>query len=147
VANQAEQVRRFWEGNGSVIVIDRSIFDYFSEEQKHSRDEVEYHALFPKITTFKVAFEDAAIRDDFNARLKLLRESGEYRRILRIFHMQDLAAVCDGLRRSGPSESRPKAYLIAQTTGDIRSPLISLSVGFGAKWCQISCSWVQLGAV
>jgi len=57
---------------------------------------VEYHALFPKVTKFKVAFADAAIRDEFNTRLQQLCESGEYRRILKLHHMSDLASGCDG---------------------------------------------------
>lgn len=108
VANQAEQVRRFWEGNGKVIVIDRSIFDYFSKQQGHSLDGVEYHALFPKITKFKVAFADAAMRDQFNARLRQLCESGEYQRILKLYHVADLAGVCDGLKSNEPSGPRPR---------------------------------------
>ena len=108
VADQAEQVRRFWQGKGNVIVIDRSIFDYFSEQQGHALDGVEYHALFPKVTKFKVAFADAAMRDEFNARLKQLCASGEYQRILKLYHVADMAGVCDGLTNSSPSEPRPK---------------------------------------
>ena len=108
VANQEEQVRRFWHGTGKVIVIDRSIFDYFSEQQGHSLDEVEYHALYPKVTKFKVAFADASIRDEFNARLKQLCASGEYHRILKLYHMADLASVCEGVNRSQPSGAQPK---------------------------------------
>lgn len=103
VANQAEQVREFWKGKGKVIVIDRNIFDYFSKQQGHSPGDVEYHALFPKVTKFKVAFANAAMRDEFNARLKRLCASGEYQRILSIFHMQDLAGVCDGQQSRGRS--------------------------------------------
>lgn len=96
VADQAQQVSKFWEGTGKVIVIDRSIFDYFSKQQGHSLDQVEYHALFPKVTKFKVAFADAGIRDEFNAHLKKLCESGQYRRILKLHDMADLASVCGG---------------------------------------------------
>jgi len=108
VADQAEQVRQFWKGTGKVIVIDRSIFDYFSEQQGHSPGDVEYHALFPKVTKFKVAFADAAIRDEFNTRLQQLCESGEYSRILKLHHMADLASACDEVKGSKPPRSQLK---------------------------------------
>ena len=94
VADQAQQVRQFWEGPGKVIVIDRSIFDYFSEQQGHSLSEVEYHALFPKVTEFKVAFADATVRDEFNRRLKQMCESGEYIKLLKSYNMAESAGVC-----------------------------------------------------
>ena len=106
VADQAEQVRRFWEGTGKMIVIDRSIFDYFSRQQGHSLDEVEYHALFPKVTKFKAAFADAALREEFNARLKRLCESGEYRRVLKLHHIAEVAGVC-GDSRSEQAGTKP----------------------------------------
>ena len=94
VADQSQQVRQFWEGSGKVIVIDRSIFDYFSEQRGHSLSEVEYHALFPKVTKFKVGFADAAVRDEFNRRLKQMCENGEYIQLLKRYKMAELAGVC-----------------------------------------------------
>jgi polar amino acid transport system substrate-binding protein len=95
IADQARQVRQFWEGTGKVIVIDRSIFDYFSEQQGHSPGDVEYHALFPKVTKFKVAFADAAMRDEFNAQLKQLCKSGEYDRLLKRYNMKSAVNPCN----------------------------------------------------
>ncbi len=99
VANQADQVRRFWEGKGKVIVIDRSIFDYFSEEMGHSTDGAEYHDLFPATTRFKAAFADAATREEFNARLRQLCASGEYNRLLKHYHMPESAGICPDKRK------------------------------------------------
>jgi len=106
VADQAEQVRRFWQGLGKVIVIDRSIFDYFSRQMGHQSGEVEYHALFPKETRFKVGFADAAVRDNFNARLKELCRSGEYRELLHRYRVPDMAGMCDALSNTNPPGSR-----------------------------------------
>jgi polar amino acid transport system substrate-binding protein len=106
VANQAEQVRRFWEGNGKVIVIDRSIFDYFSQQQGHSLVAVEYHDLFPQVTTFKVGFANATVRDEFNAQLKKLCQSGQYSRLLDRYHVPDTADVCVDLTRSKATPAR-----------------------------------------
>jgi polar amino acid transport system substrate-binding protein len=108
IADQEQQVRRFWEGTGKVIVIDRSIFDYFSEQMGHALDEVEYHPLFPKVTTFKVGFADAAVRDKFNARLKKLCESGEYGQLLKRYRMPDVADVCSEFQKNKPSRSQTK---------------------------------------
>lgn len=110
VADQARQVRQFWAGTGKIIVIDRSIFDYFSKQQGHALGEVEYHGLFPKVTRFKVAFADPAIRDEFNARLRQLCESGEYRRILPLYGMADLASVCDDVAGTTQTNSTQKRY-------------------------------------
>lgn len=96
VADQSDQVRRFWNGAGAVIVIDRTIFDYFSEQQGHPLDQVVYHPLFPQVTKFRVAFADGAVREEFNSRLKALCESGAYERILKRYRMEDLAGVCRG---------------------------------------------------
>ena len=95
VANQAEQVRQFWDGDGKVIVIDRSIFDYFSRQQRHSLEAVTYHHLFPKVTKFKVGFAEAAVRDEFNAQLRKLCESGVYHQLLKRYDMPDVASICD----------------------------------------------------
>jgi polar amino acid transport system substrate-binding protein len=102
VADQAKQVREFWEGTGNVIVIDRSIFDYLSPKMGHALDEAKYHPLFPKVTTFKVGFADSGIRDKFNAGLKKLCQSGEYDRLLKRYHVPDVAGVCDEFRKSKP---------------------------------------------
>jgi polar amino acid transport system substrate-binding protein len=106
VANQAEQVRGFWEGNGKVIVIDRSIFDYFSQQQEHSLVAVEYHDLFPQVTRFKVGFANATVRDEFNAELKKLCQSGEYSQLLNRYHIPDMAGVCREFTRSKPTRTR-----------------------------------------
>ena len=41
VANQEDQVRRFWQWDNLVIVIDRSIFAYFSKKMGHAMSEVD----------------------------------------------------------------------------------------------------------
>jgi len=96
VADQEQQVREFWEGDGKVIVIDRSIFDYFSARLGHALDEAEYHALFPDVTRFKVGFADAGARDAFNAGLKILCSNGEYGALLKQYQMPATANVCEG---------------------------------------------------
>jgi len=94
VANQQEQVRRFWEEEGAVIVIDRAIFDTFSRELGRDLDRVAYHDLFAPVTAFRVAFKDPALRDAFNAGLKQLCESGRYDALLKKYNMQPNQTIC-----------------------------------------------------
>ncbi len=93
VADQAEQMWQFWEAEDKIIVIDQSIFDYVSKDNGRSLGEVKYHKLFPRPTRFKVAFANAALRDEFNARLKELCASGEYNRLLSRYGIPELAGV------------------------------------------------------
>lgn len=95
IADQSEQVRMFWEAEADVIVIDRSIFGYFSAEMEHSLDEVVVHSLFPVVTNFRVAFQDADLRDVFNQGLQELCESGDYPRLLRQYHVDLPRTICD----------------------------------------------------
>ena len=93
VADQSKQVERFWATPDSVVVIDRSIFDYFSQKSGRRAGEVAYHNLFPVPTRFKVAFADAALRDLFDANLRKLCDSGDYAALLKKFHMPEELGV------------------------------------------------------
>lgn len=94
-ADQQEQVRKFWHQEGSIVIIDRAIFRYFSEQMGHSMSEVELHPLFPAVTNFKAAFKDAALRDEFNAGLTELCRTGEYAKILERYAVELPRTVCD----------------------------------------------------
>ncbi len=95
VANQRDQVRRFWERDGTVAVIDLSIFAYFTKELGHSMDEVDPHRLFPPVTDFRVAFKDPNLRDIFNRRLAELCQGGEYDAMLERYDVILQKTVCD----------------------------------------------------
>lgn len=81
-ANQEDQVRTFWNRDGSVAVIDGSIFRYFSERMGHEPTTYVLHPIFPPVTDFRVGFKDAATRDAFNAGLAKLCRSGAYAALL-----------------------------------------------------------------
>ena len=95
VPDQKEQVRRFWEGAGSVAVIDLSIFAYFTKELGHTMAEVDVHRLFPPVTDFRVAFKDHNLRDAFNLRLAELCRSGAYEALLERYNVILQKTVCD----------------------------------------------------
>lgn len=94
-ADQAEQVRAFWAAEMDVIVIDKSIFQYFTEVDGHGPGEVVYHDVFPPVTEFRAAFRDASLRDKFNAGLAALCKSGRYAEILKRYHVEATTTVCD----------------------------------------------------
>ena len=87
IGNQEKQVQMFWEGENTVIVIDRNIFNYISRQMGHSLDEADVHLIFPPNTRFRVGFKEEAIRDLFNQRLAELRKSGDYERLLEKYQL------------------------------------------------------------
>ncbi len=95
VADQKEQVRRFWEGKELVIVIDHSIFSYFSKKMGHDLDKVSFHAIFPPVTNFKAGFKDDAVRDRFNESLAAMCKSGEYAKLLHEYGVVVKQEVCE----------------------------------------------------
>jgi len=83
VADQATQNKLLMAGRTQAVVGDIRIFQYYNKQIK---DQIELkEVIFNKIfepTNYSVAFKDAKIRDDFNAGLKELRDSGEYDKII-----------------------------------------------------------------
>ena len=94
-ADQSNQVRAFWQDEADVIVIDRSIFSYLSEEMGHSTSEGEFHTLFPTVTNFKVGFKEAAVRDVFDQGRVELCMSGGYTELLAHYRMKLPRTICE----------------------------------------------------
>lgn len=81
--NQEAQVKMLYSGRVDAIVSDINIFKFFRKKVDNMDTSVEItlHELFPG-TDYKVLFNDAQIRDDFNAGLAELRASGRYKAIV-----------------------------------------------------------------
>ncbi|PSW09977.1 amino acid ABC transporter [Photobacterium sanctipauli] len=94
-ADQAEQVKQFWQQNGDIAVIDRSIFSHFSRAMGKTMDEVILHALFSPVTHFKASFKDEEVRDYFNYRLDRMCQDGRYNALLDRYGIALLATICD----------------------------------------------------
>lgn len=94
VADQEEQVRQFWKRKGQVIIIDRSIFNYFSKKMGHDPGKTSFHAIFPPVTNFKAGFRDATVRDRFDEGLADLCRSGEYAKLLRHYDVTVKQEIC-----------------------------------------------------
>jgi polar amino acid transport system substrate-binding protein len=95
VADQAEQVRRFWAEAGTVAVIDGTIFRWFSKQLGHAPGDAALHALFPPVTEFAVGFGSPDVRDRFDRGLTALCTSGDYAAILRRWDVLLKRSVCD----------------------------------------------------
>ncbi|PSU33643.1 substrate-binding periplasmic protein [Photobacterium lutimaris] len=95
--DQAKQVAQFWKADKQVIVIDRSIFEFFTKVMKQPIDSVNYHSLFPPVTEFKASFKDKAIKDSFNKKLKEMCQSGKYVKLLEMYDVELETTVCDKL--------------------------------------------------
>lgn len=77
------RIKLLFDGRIDVAIIDKNIFQYYSKDVADKTDvtqPVTYHDIFPE-NKYKVIFQDKALRDDFNAGLKHLKESGRYQDI------------------------------------------------------------------
>lgn len=85
LASQQDQNKMFWSGHAQVIVVDKTIFQWYRKTlapHVNTSDEVAYHDIFPSRTFFQVAFKDQKVRDDFNEGLRYLRSSGAYQQLV-----------------------------------------------------------------
>lgn len=77
------RIKLLFDNRIDVVIIDKNIFQYYSKaiaDQTDTKQAVVYHDIFPA-NKYKVVFQDKALRDDFNAGLKHLRQSGRYKQI------------------------------------------------------------------
>jgi polar amino acid transport system substrate-binding protein len=82
MAQQEAQVQMLLLGRADVAVMDESIFRYYrdklvAEGKADASKEYDSFDIFPP-TPYKAAFNDAAIRDDFNKGLAAMRRDGRY---------------------------------------------------------------------
>lgn len=88
--NQLIQNRMFWRSKFLVVLIDRSIFEWYRYQlakEMNTSEEVVFHDIFYKKTYFRMAFRQKKIRDDFNQGLKHVRKSGIYKKIYKKYKM------------------------------------------------------------
>jgi len=83
--SQRSQNLMFWHDRAEVIIVDKTIFLWYRKDLAKEVDtsaDVVFHNLFPRRTHFQAAFKDRRIRDDFNAGLRHLRETGRYQQLV-----------------------------------------------------------------
>lgn len=85
--DQAAQVRMLMAGRVDVVLSDRHIFQYFSQQARKQGLAVlpveEHRFTTPRPEDYRPVFRDPKMRDDFNAGLKQLRTSGRLQEIYR----------------------------------------------------------------
>lgn len=84
-SQQIAQDRLLFTGRVDVVVGDKLIFRYFTsrlDPQLDTSQPVIFHTIFP-LNPRKAVFKDAALRDRFNAGLKIIQTNGVYDAILR----------------------------------------------------------------
>jgi polar amino acid transport system substrate-binding protein len=84
--DQALQVLTLDRGRYDVVLSDRNIFKYFTLQLKLNRSfkpkpVVEHHFVKLNPLDYRPVFRDSAVRDDFNAGLKYLKDSGRFQAI------------------------------------------------------------------
>lgn len=83
-SEQEKQAELLFQGRADVIISDKNIFKFFAKKISKSVDieqPIHYHNVFEK-NEYSVAFKDLKLREDFNAGLKFLRDSGRYDEIV-----------------------------------------------------------------
>jgi polar amino acid transport system substrate-binding protein len=84
IANQALQVKMLETKRTDVVVADFRIFLHFKKQlelKENLHFNVKFHRLFEP-TSYRVGFKNETVRDKFDQGLAVLKETGEYDRIL-----------------------------------------------------------------
>lgn len=86
IARQAKQVTMLYSGRIDLVVMDKNIFNYYRQQEVRvgTDADIQRFELFPP-SHYKVAFIRADWRDDFDAGLQHLIESGRYQAIVNRF--------------------------------------------------------------
>lgn len=98
IFDQGLQHEQFFQKEADVILVDKNIFKWYMNQYKKKYDtaqEYEIHKLFSKPTWVRVAFKDKVLRDEFNQGLKILKERGEYQKIIDAYLKFDLQKQLD----------------------------------------------------
>lgn len=83
---QMLQLKVLYSGRADLIVSDINIFKYYKKQvnDMDTSPEIVLHEIFPGVD-YKILFNDPAVRDDFNAGLKTIRDSGRYDEIIKAY--------------------------------------------------------------
>jgi len=94
VADQTEQVKKFWEGKDNVIVIDYNIFVRLSIQLGYDLRQARLFNLFSPVTNFKAGFKDAKLRDRFNQTITIMCHNGKYAELMKHYGILVKQTVC-----------------------------------------------------
>jgi polar amino acid transport system substrate-binding protein len=86
LVNQEQQCKMFWANRVDSIIIDERIFNYYKKDLINSVNTNQQYIKNGKLslnTSFKVAFKDKKIRDDFDKGLEKIKKNGKYKKIFK----------------------------------------------------------------
>ena len=83
---QILQVKVLYSERADAIVSDINIFKFYKKKVTDidTSSEVVFHEIFPGVD-YKAIFNDASVRDEFNAGLNELKQSGRYEEIIKSY--------------------------------------------------------------
>jgi len=92
-ASQDQQVRFFFADRADVIILDRTIFEWYAKQLGllASRDAIEIHDLFPKRHGVRAVFKDARKCSQFDHNLAAIVADGTYRTIWKSYNVEGTA--------------------------------------------------------
>lgn len=79
-------VKVFWAGRVEAAVMDRYVFNWYTRKlaaTMSTSDPLTVHEIFTERMMYKIAFNDASLRDRFNKALKAITDDGTVRAIMR----------------------------------------------------------------
>ncbi len=82
--NQNSQNKLFWLDRAQVIIIDKTIFNWYRiqlSKELDTNSEVIYHSIFQGKTYFQAAFKNKELVKDFEEGLKYIKNTGRYNQL------------------------------------------------------------------
>jgi polar amino acid transport system substrate-binding protein len=86
--SQDQQVRFFFADRSDVIILDRTIFQWYAK-QLGLEEAVDYHDLFPALHGVRAVFKDSAICGQFDKNLAAIIADGTYAAIWRSYGIEN----------------------------------------------------------
>lgn len=121
-ASQLVQNQMFWRDRTDIIVLDENIFRWYRKalsQEIDTSDPVNMHYLLPRKSLVRATFKQENIRNDFNAGIQALKDSGEYQRIVQSYvsnvPVLSEQVVIPRASESPPASTAPAASEISPT--------------------------------
>jgi len=94
--SQRDDVKKFFEGKYSAILIDKNIFKWY-KRVFNNKNLYDYHKIFPKRTGFSIAFRSYKLRNLFNQGLSKIKRDGTYKKIVQYNRTHNFYPLLDDI--------------------------------------------------
>lgn len=85
INNQKVQLNMFFNRDVDVVIIDKTVFSWYKKmvvPNLFDDADFVFHDVLPQVTGYKLAFRDRLLRDQFNAGLHQMMETGRYQQLI-----------------------------------------------------------------